>query len=122
MEIGLSTKWNPLITTKEGVVMAADSKVTIDGNAGFRQKDFVEMEDTTQVNAKEAHAAHYDRNYIHIGGNIGCLVNGAGLAMSTMDIIALYGGTPANFLDVGGSADGDQMTEAIKILNSDDEV
>jgi succinyl-CoA synthetase beta subunit len=61
-------------------------------------------------------------NYIHIGGNIGCLVNGAGLAMSTMDIISLYGGTAANFLDVGGSADGDQMTEAIKILNSDDEV
>ena len=113
---------NPLITTKEGVVMAADSKVTIDGNAGFRQKDLVAMEDTTQVNAKEAHAANYDLNYIHIGGNIGCLVNGAGLAMSTMDIIALYGGKPANFLDVGGSADGDQMTEAIKILNSDDEV
>lgn len=113
---------NPLITTKEGVVMAADSKVTIDGNAGYRQKDLVEMEDQSQVNAKEAHAAHYDLNYIHIGGNIGCLVNGAGLAMSTMDIIALYGGTPANFLDVGGSADGDQMTEAIKILNSDDEV
>ena len=102
--------------------MAADSKVTIDGNAGYRQKDLVEMEDQTQVNANEAHAAHYDLNYIHIGGNIGCLVNGAGLAMSTMDIIALYGGTPANFLDVGGSADGDQMTEAIKILNSDDEV
>jgi len=61
-------------------------------------------------------------NYIHIGGNIGCLVNGAGLAMSTMDIIAIYGGTPANFLDVGGSADGDQMTEAIKLLNNDDEV
>jgi len=113
---------NPLITTKDGVVMAADSKVTIDSNAGFRQKELVEMEDITQVNAKEAHAAHYDLNYIHIGGNIGCLVNGAGLAMSTMDIIALYGGTPANFLDVGGSADGDQMTEAIKILNSDDEV
>lgn len=113
---------NPLITTKEGVVMAADSKVTIDGNAGYRQKELVEMEDQSQVNAKEAHAAHYDLNYIHIGGNIGCLVNGAGLAMSTMDIIALYGGTPANFLDVGGSADGDQMTEAIKILNSDDEV
>ena len=113
---------NPLITTKDGKVMAADSKVTIDDNASFRQKDLAEIEDKTQQNAKEAHAKNYDLNYIHIGGNIGCLVNGAGLAMSTMDIIALYGGTPANFLDVGGSADGDQMTEAIKILNSDDEV
>jgi len=113
---------NPLITTKDGKVMCADSKITIDGNAGFRQKDLVEQEDITQQNAKEAHAAKYDLNYIHIGGNIGCLVNGAGLAMSTMDIIKLYGGEPANFLDVGGSADGDQMTEAMKLLNNDDEV
>ena len=113
---------NPLITTKDGKVMAADSKVTIDDNAAFRQKELAASEDKTQQNAKEAHAKDYDLNYIHIGGNIGCLVNGAGLAMSTMDIIALYGGTPANFLDVGGSADGDQMTEAIKILNDDQEV
>jgi len=68
------------------------------------------------------HAKKYDLNYIHIGGNIGCLVNGAGLAMSTMDIIKIYGGEPANFLDVGGSADGDQMTEAVKLLNNDPEV
>ena len=74
------------------------------------------------MNQREAHAAKFDLNYIHIGGNIGCLVNGAGLAMSTMDIIKLYGGEPANFLDVGGSADGDQMTEAVKLLNNDDEV
>ena len=80
------------------------------------------MEDLTQSNAKENHAKSFDLNYIHIGGNIGCLVNGAGLAMSTMDIIKLYGGEPANFLDVGGSADGDQMCEAIKLLNSDPEV
>lgn len=80
------------------------------------------MEDSTQLNARECHAAQFDLNYIHIGGNIGCLVNGAGLAMSTMDIIKLYGGEPANFLDVGGSADGDQMTEAIKLLNQDEEV
>ena len=113
---------NPLITTKEGKILCADSKITIDGNAGFRQKELVEMEDITQVNEKEAHAAKYDLNYIHIGGNIGCLVNGAGLAMSTMDIIKLYGGEPANFLDVGGSADGEQMTEAMKLLNGDDEV
>jgi succinyl-CoA synthetase beta subunit len=113
---------NPLITTKDGQVMAADSKVTLDSNAAFRQKDLADAEDQTQQNAREAHAAKYDLNYIHIGGNIGCLVNGAGLAMSTMDIIKLYGGEPANFLDVGGSADGEQMVEAIKLLNSDDEV
>ena len=113
---------NPLITTKDGKLMAADSKITIDDNAVFRQKDLKAMEDVTQMNAKETHAAHYDLNYIYIGGNIGCLVNGAGLAMSTMDIIKLYGGEPANFLDVGGSADGEQMTEAIKLLNSDEEV
>lgn len=113
---------NPLITTKEGRVMAADSKVTIDSNAAYRQKDLAEQEDSTQLNPKEAHAAKFDLNYIHIGGNIGCLVNGAGLAMSTMDIISLYGGSPANFLDVGGSADGDQMTEAVKILNNDPDV
>ena len=113
---------NPLITTKEGQVMAADSKVTIDSNAAYRQKDLADQEDSTQLNAREAHAAKFDLNYIHIGGNIGCLVNGAGLAMSTMDIIKLYGGEPANFLDVGGSADGDQLTEAVKLLNNDEEV
>jgi len=113
---------NPLITTKDGKVMCADSKLTIDDNAVFRQKDLAQAEDKTQVNAKESQAKEFDLNYIHIGGNIGCLVNGAGLAMSTMDIIKLYGGEPANFLDVGGSADGDQMTEAIKLLNNDDEV
>lgn len=113
---------NPLITTKEGQVMAADSKVTIDSNASFRQKELADQEDHTQQNAREHHASKFDLNYIHIGGNIGCLVNGAGLAMSTMDIISLYGGSPANFLDVGGSADGEQMTEAVKILNQDDDV
>lgn len=113
---------NPLITTKDGKVMCADSKVTVDGNAGFRQKDLVDQEDHSQNNAKESHAQKFDLNYIHIGGNIGCLVNGAGLAMSTMDIISLYGGSPANFLDVGGSADGQQMVEAMKILNNDEEV
>lgn len=81
-----------------------------------------DAEDKTQLNAKENRAKQYDLNYIHIGGNIGCLVNGAGLAMSTMDIIKLYGGEPANFLDVGGSADGDQMVEAMKLLNDDESV
>lgn len=97
---------NPLVLTKQGVVMAADSKVTIDDNALYRQKELAVQEDKTQDNAKEAHAKKFDLNYIHIGGNIGCLVNGAGLAMSTMDIINQYGGSPANFLDVGGSAEG----------------
>lgn len=113
---------NPMITTKDGKVMCADSKITCDDNAAFRQQDIKNSEDLTQSNAKENHAKQYDLNYIHIGGNIGCLVNGAGLAMSTMDIIKIYGGEPANFLDVGGSADGDQMTEAIKLLNNDEDV
>ena len=113
---------NPLVTTKQGDVLAADSKVTIDSNAAYRQVELRDSEDHTQQNEKETHAAKFDLNYIHIGGNIGCLVNGAGLAMSTMDIIKIYGGEPANFLDVGGSADGDQMTEAVKLLNNDEDV
>jgi len=100
---------NPLVLTKEGKVLAADSKITIDSNAAFRQKDLFDQEDKSQGNPQERHAAEYDLNYIHIGGSIGCLVNGAGLAMSTMDIIKLYGGEPANFLDVGGSAEGEAL-------------
>ena len=113
---------NPLVLTNDGKVLAADSKVTIDSNATFRQKDLAAQEDKTQDNARERHAKNFDLNYIHIGGNIGCLVNGAGLAMSTMDIIKLYGGEPANFLDVGGSAEGEQLKEALKLLNDDPEV
>ena len=113
---------NPLVLTKEGDIMAADSKITIDDNARFRQPDLAAEEDVSQDNYKERIAKNYDLNYIYIGGNIGCLVNGAGLAMSTMDIIKLYGGNPANFLDVGGSAEDDQMVEAIKLLNNDPEV
>ena len=113
---------NPLVTTKQGKVLAADSKVTIDPNAPYRQAELSASEDTSQQNPKERHAKKYDLNYIDIGGNIGCLVNGAGLAMSTMDIIKLYGGEPANFLDVGGSANEEQMTEAVKLLNNDEEV
>lgn len=86
-------------------MIAADSKITIDDNALFRQNDIKSEEDTSQYNYKERIAHSFDLNYIYIGGNIGCLVNGAGLAMSTMDIIKLYGGNPANFLDVGGSAE-----------------
>lgn len=113
---------NPLVLTTEDVVMAADSKVTIDSNALHRQKELAAQEDKTQDNPKEAHAKQFDLNYIHIGGSIGCLVNGAGLAMSTMDIIKLHGGEPANFLDVGGSAEGEALTEALKLLNEDEEV
>ena len=113
---------NPLALLKDGSIVAADSKVTIDSNATFRQVDLAAEEDKTQLNYKERIAKSFDLNYIYIGGNIGCLVNGAGLAMSTMDIIQLYGGKPANFLDVGGSANSEQMTEAIKLLNNDDEV
>jgi len=113
---------NPLVLTKEGKVLCADSKITIDSNAAFRQKDLFAMEDKTQDNPKEAHAKKFDLNYIHIGGEIGCLVNGAGLAMSTMDIIKQYGGEPANFLDVGGSAEGEALAEALKLLNDDEDV
>merc|ERR1712127_912966 len=113
---------NPLVMTTDDRIIAADSKITIDSNAFFRQKDLFANEDTSANDPRETIANKYDLNYIHIGGKIGCLVNGAGLAMSTMDIIKLYGGEPANFLDVGGSADGDQMTEAVKLLNNDDEV
>lgn len=113
---------NPLVLTKEGKVLAADSKITVDSNAEFRQKDLFDMEDKSGENEKEAIAKKWDLNYIHIGGNIGCLVNGAGLAMSTMDIIKLYGGEPANFLDVGGSADGEALVEAMKLVHDDEEV
>ncbi len=113
---------NPLVKTNDGEILAADSKITIDDNAFFRQKELQSMEDTTQQNYKERIAHTFDLNYIYIGGNIGCLVNGAGLAMSTMDIIKLYGGNPANFLDVGGNAEPDQLLEAIKLLSNDPEV
>lgn len=98
---------NPLALLKDGSIVAADSKVTIDDNAVFRQPDLKAEEDHSQENYKERIAHSFDLNYIYIGGNIGCLVNGAGLAMATMDIIKHYGGNPANFLDVGGSAEDD---------------
>jgi len=96
---------NPLVLTKDGRVLAADSKIVVDDNAGFRQQEIKMQEDQSQKNYKERIASQHDLNYIHIGGNIGCLVNGAGLAMATMDIIKHYGGSPANFLDVGGNAE-----------------
>ena len=113
---------NPLVLTKKGQLLCLDSKVTVDDNALYRQRVLKEEEDATQKNYKERIADEFDLNYIYIGGDIGCLVNGAGLAMATMDIIKLYGGNPANFLDVGGGAEGEQMIEAIKLLNNDPEV
>ena len=113
---------NPLAETNGKDVLCMDAKLTFDDNAAFRQKEVFGMRDTTQEDAREVQAAKYDLNYIGLDGNIGCLVNGAGLAMATMDIIKLHGGDPANFLDVGGSASVQQVTEAFKILNSDPRV
>merc|ERR1712066_947644 len=93
----------------EGEVYTADAKLGFDDNASFRQKPIFEMEDTTESDPREVEAAKYNLNYVQMDGNIGCLVNGAGLAMATMDIIKLYGGEPANFLDVGGSVEDDKV-------------
>lgn len=110
---------NPLAETADGQLLAADAKIGFDDNAAFRQKEVFAMRDESQEDPREVAASKFDLNYIGLDGNIGCMVNGAGLAMATMDIIKLYGGTPANFLDVGGNASGKQVTEAFKILTSD---
>eukprot|EP01027_Heterolobosea_sp_BB2_P022053 GEZU01032440.1.p1 GENE.GEZU01032440.1~~GEZU01032440.1.p1 ORF type:complete len:484 (+),score=170.08 GEZU01032440.1:79-1452(+) len=113
---------NPLIETPENEVLCADCKINFDDNADFRQKEIFAMRDPTQEDPREAAAAQFGLSYIGLDGNIGCIVNGAGLAMATMDIIKLHGGNPANFLDVGGGATKEQVTEALKILNSDPRV
>lgn len=117
---------NPLATVKDqnGVekVLVIDSKVSVDENAKFRQKEIDEMVDMSDKNPIELEAEKYNLSYIRLDGSIGCLVNGAGLAMATMDIIKLHGGNPANFLDVGGSAEEEGMIEALRLLNSDKEV
>jgi len=113
---------NPMIVTKDQRLLAADAKITVDQNAEFRQTNLKDQEDRSQLNYKERIAETHNLNYIYIGGNIGCLVNGAGLAMATMDIIKYYGGNPANFLDIGGGAEGEQIVEALKLLNGDPEV
>lgn len=112
---------NPLAETSEGL-LAADAKLGFDDNAAFRQKDLFAMRDVTQEDPREVAAAKYDLNYIGLDGNIGCMVNGAGLAMATMDIIKTHGGSPANFLDVGGNASEDQVVAAFKILTADPQV
>ncbi len=113
---------NPLVLTKSGELVALDAKMGFDDNALFRHADIREMRDVTEENEKEVAASKFDLNYIALDGNIGCMVNGAGLAMATMDIIKHYGAEPANFLDVGGGATTEKVTEAFKIILSDERV
>ena len=105
----LQLEVNPLAETPGGQVYTADAKLGFDDNAKFRQKNIFEMEDTTELDPREVEATSFNLNYVQMEGNIGCLVNGAGLAMATMDIIKYYGGEPANFLDVGGSVQEHQV-------------
>ncbi|MGB5558615.1 MAG: ADP-forming succinate--CoA ligase subunit beta [Paracoccaceae bacterium] len=113
---------NPLIVTKSNDIQVLDAKVSLDGNALFRHPDMMEYRDETEEDAKEIEASKYDLAYIALDGEIGCMVNGAGLAMATMDIIKLYGAEPANFLDVGGGATTEKVTAAFKIITSDPNV
>jgi succinyl-CoA synthetase beta subunit len=113
---------NPLAEDPEGNLIAADAKLGFDDNAAFRQKELFALKDDSQIDEREVAASKWDLNYIGLDGEIGCMVNGAGLAMATMDIIKLHGGTPANFLDVGGSAEKQQIVEAFKILTMDEHV
>ncbi|MEK4220909.1 ADP-forming succinate--CoA ligase subunit beta [Bacillus sp. FSL W8-0102] len=113
---------NPLVVTGDGKVMALDAKLNFDSNALYRHKDILEYRDLDEEDPKEIEASKYDLSYISLEGNIGCMVNGAGLAMATMDIIKYYGGEPANFLDVGGGATAEKVTEAFKIILSDPNV
>ncbi|QDT66225.1 ADP-forming succinate--CoA ligase subunit beta [Calycomorphotria hydatis] len=113
---------NPLVVTGDGQIVPLDAKVSFDGNAMFRHKDLEELRDLTEEDESEVRAANAGLSYVKLEGNIGCLVNGAGLAMSTMDLIKLHGGEPANFLDVGGGANVEQVTEAFSIILADDNV
>jgi len=113
---------NPLVITTEGNLHCLDAKVAIDGNAVYRHKDLQAVADPSQEDEREARAAQWDLNYVALDGSIGCMVNGAGLAMGTMDIVSLHGGFPANFLDVGGGATKERVTEAFKIILEDSKV
>ncbi|GFD88659.1 succinate--CoA ligase [ADP-forming] subunit beta [Tenacibaculum sp. KUL152] len=113
---------NPLVIKTDGNLHCLDAKVGIDGNALYRQPKLKDMQDPSQEDAREAHAAQWELNYVALDGNVGCMVNGAGLAMGTMDIVNLHGGKPANFLDVGGGATKERVAEAFKIILSDDNV
>jgi succinyl-CoA synthetase beta subunit len=113
---------NPLVVTKGGDIIALDAKMSFDDNALFRHKDIEEMRDLDEEDPKEVAASRFNLNYVTLDGNIGCMVNGAGLAMATMDMIKLSGGNPANFLDVGGGANKEQVTAAFKLITSDPNV
>jgi len=113
---------NPLVVTGSGDLLALDAKMSFDGNALYRHADLMELRDLAEEDPAEVRASEFELNYIKLDGNIGCMVNGAGLAMATMDIIQLRGGSPANFLDVGGSATAERVTEAFKIILSDSNV
>jgi len=113
---------NPLIVTGDGGLLALDAKINLDANALYRHQELLAMRDPSQEDPKEAAAAQHDLNYITLNGNIGCMVNGAGLAMATMDLVKLHGGEPANFLDVGGGATAERVTEAFKLILSDPKV
>ena len=113
---------NPLVITEAGNLHCLDAKLGVDGNALYRQKALQEMHDPSQEDAREAQAARWELNYVALDGNIGCMVNGAGLAMGTMDIVKIHGGFPANFLDVGGGATKERVAEAFKIILSDENV
>ncbi len=113
---------NPLVVTKDGDLLCLDGKINVDDNAMYRQNDLMEMRDASQEDERENKAKEWDLNYIALEGSIGCMVNGAGLAMATMDLIKLHGGDPANFLDVGGGATKERVAEAFKIILSDSNV
>lgn len=113
---------NPLVITKSGDLICLDAKINVDSNALYRQQEIETLRDPSQEDPREARAAEWDLSYVALEGNIGCMVNGAGLAMGTMDIIKLHGGEPANFLDVGGTADSKRVAEAFKIILSDESV
>ena len=113
---------NPLVITDQGNLHCLDAKIVIDGNSVYRHKDLQAMQDPSQEDEREARAAEWDLNYVALTGTIGCMVNGAGLAMGTMDIVSLHGGFPANFLDVGGGATKERVTEAFKIILEDSKV
>lgn len=113
---------NPLVVTPDNQLLALDAKINIDDNALYRQKELQALRDETQEDARENHARQFDLNYVTLDGNIGCMVNGAGLAMATMDLIKLHGGNPANFLDVGGGITVERVVEAFKLVQSDEKV
>ena len=113
---------NPLVVTKDNMLVALDAKINFDSNALYRHPDIVELRDLSEEDPKEIEASKYDLSYVALDGTIGCMVNGAGLAMSTMDIIKLYGEEPANFLDVGGGATKEKVTAAFKIITADPKV